>query len=64
MNNPEEIQLFIQTDGSFLIPVDKPEHRKFIIDAFKDLVSDPDQLLHFVEINDSELLFGDSLMCG
>ncbi len=56
-----EFELIFQPDGTLLIPADAPAS---VISVLKSMVDDASQLDYFVEIAQSEVICGDSILCG
>lgn len=56
-----EFELIFQTDGTLLIPADVPAS---VIAVFKSMVEDAAQLDVFLEITQSEVIYGNSILCG
>ena len=59
-----EVEITIQPNGSILLPADSPAQRQLILDVFAGVVEDPTHLTNFFEINESEIIFDDSVLCG
>lgn len=59
-----DLEITITSDGKFLIPRKDTKTNEVIYDIFKDC-TDPDCLEAFLSmLNGSELIFGESNLCG
>lgn len=57
----DEIEFIFYPDGTFLISVDFPSE---IISGLIEIAKDPEEVNNFISSNKSELLAGNSILCG
>ena len=60
-----EVQLHIAEDGTVYVERGTPEQNEMVRQLLTGEIEDPEALERFLHITDnSELLFGDSVLCG